>query len=706
NFLQGRKNLSSKALKQVFAGRPRNTPDACCYPGLRCNPKEETYKILITQGERKDGKLSWMYRFVRLSLLAALRSREQECGYETLVFVPENISQNGNLPITLTKGDVLIHIGLQWREAFARLCRRHLMPKEIYCVEYFLEPQSDTGPTAGICEVWTYTHGNLWEHGAWMTPNHTWPRPPLIRFVPPGFLNGHHARVRTYEVSDLQWGYIGLLGKKGWQRRHQCFDHLQEVLPTLERYDAWNLEEWRRFEDLPNLAFINFHKDCNDPRKAVVPVLKPFPLERKSLETVRMAELLSSGYFVVSEEVNPMDAALYDGMVFVEKNLWQPNETWSAQLRELLSNSSQLNAWSAQAFASFKSKFNPQKLLQDAQAGVPPVRGEQGEQGEKADDIPRWFGVCNGIVVILFTLELGISLYAQGCRTFFCGRERWWNFFDLVIILLSLFESVLDFWVESTSSASQGVSASHLRFVRTVRLARALRGIRVMRLLRYVSALRTLVLSIMSSMASLMWTLILLLLLFYSFGVLFTQLVSDECRYQEIARTQQSNSVPRCEEDFGDYYWSSISMSMLTLFMSTTGGVDWEDALDPLMKISLIAVGCLVVYITITFFAIVNVITGVFVTTAMETTAADKDLMVMKQLQRKNVQVDDLKLGFGTRKDDVRATSAQRPRKSLFAEISGSERNVEVSIHQWHGPSGSSSGRMDRWIWEREGCVE
>ena len=38
-------------------------------------------------------------------------------------------------------------------------------------------------------------------------------------------------------------------------------------------------------------------------------------------------------------------------------------------------------------------------------------------------------------------------------------------------------------------------------------------------------------------------------------------------------------------------------------------------------------------------------ITGVFVTTAMETTAADKDLMVMKQLQRKNVQVDDLKLG-------------------------------------------------------------
>ena len=42
------------------------------------------------------------------------------------------------------------------------------------------------------------------------------------------------------------------------------------------------------------------------------------------------------------------------------------------------------------------------------------------------------------------------------------------------------------------------------------------------------------------------------------------------------------------------------------------------------------------------FFAIVNVITGVFVTTAMETTSADKDLQVMKQLQKHTAQVEEL----------------------------------------------------------------
>lgn len=43
-------------------------------------------------------------------------------------------------------------------------------------------------------------------------------------------------------------------------------------------------------------------------------------------------------------------------------------------------------------------------------------------------------------------------------------------------------------------------------------------------------------------MASLLWTLVLLMLLFYSFGVLFTQMVSDECRW----RTVLSDSARAC----------------------------------------------------------------------------------------------------------------------------------------------------------------
>ncbi|CAE7497195.1 Scn11a, partial [Symbiodinium necroappetens] len=161
------------------------------------------------------------------------------------------------------------------------------------------------------------------------------------------------------------------------------------------------------------------------------------------------------------------------------------------------------------------------------------------------DEVPVIFPIINIVVVVFFIAELGVKLLAFGFASFFCGPERWWNLFDFFIILVSVLETVLEYVALSSSSAQ--VNPSHLRFVRTVRLARALRGIRVMRLLRYVSSLRALILSIMSSMYSLFWTLVLLLLLFYSFGVLFTQLVLDDCRLKEILRTNDRNALPVCE---------------------------------------------------------------------------------------------------------------------------------------------------------------
>ena len=48
------------------------------------------------------------------------------------------------------------------------------------------------------------------------------------------------------------------------------------------------------------------------------------------------------------------------------------------------------------------------------------------------------------------------------------------------------------------------------------------------------------------------------------------------------------------------HFWNSIPESMLTLFMAITGGVDWEETLEPLRKISILAAGCMVVYVIIT----------------------------------------------------------------------------------------------------------
>ena len=57
-------------------------------------------------------------------------------------------------------------------------------------------------------------------------------------------------------------------------------------------------------------------------------------------------------------------------------------------------------------------------------------------------------------------------------------------------------------------------------------------------------------------------------------------------------------------------YWSSVPESMLTLFMSITGGVSWVEALEPLRDASELAAAMMLLYIFITIFAILNVVTG------------------------------------------------------------------------------------------------
>ncbi|CAL1139385.1 unnamed protein product, partial [Cladocopium goreaui] len=130
------------------------------------------------------------------------------------------------------------------------------------------------------------------------------------------------------------------------------------------------------------------------------------------------------------------------------------------------------------------------------------------------------------------------------------------------------------------------------------------------------------------------WTLLLLLILFYTFSCIFAQLVTDHCRFATIDLTGDPNAVPVCPVLL-EQYWGNVMDSMMTLFMSITGGINWLDAYAPLREVSPIALGLMNLYIVIGFFTILNVVTGVFVNTAIESAGADKDLATLKQLQKK-----------------------------------------------------------------------
>ncbi|CAE7604158.1 scn4ab [Symbiodinium sp. CCMP2456] len=255
------------------------------------------------------------------------------------------------------------------------------------------------------------------------------------------------------------------------------------------------------------------------------------------------------------------------------------------------------------------------------------------------DQVPLWFGTVNAIIVLIFVLEVFLKCLAYGLHEFWCGADSKWNIFDSCIIAVSVVDTNVDIWAQMMAHSM--ATSTHLRLMRSLRLARALRGVRVVRLFRYVSALRTLVLCIVSTMASLVWTLVLLVLIFYTFGVILTQLVTDHCRDATVLNSGDLNAVPSCDASLARY-WQSVPHSMLTLFMSISGGVSWEDALRPLEAVSPLAAGLMVCYIVLTVLAVLNVVTGVFCNTAIESAHADKDVAAIKQIHKQAAQVQSL----------------------------------------------------------------
>eukprot|EP00439_Symbiodinium_sp_Y106_P013026 s578_g1.t3 len=120
-----------------------------------------------------------------------------------------------------------------------------------------------------------------------------------------------------------------------------------------------------------------------------------------------------------------------------------------------------------------------------------------------------------GYVDVISAL-LGLRADAGALDTRYCPHS----------VALSLVESASDLIsrnmaAEASSSAASSapMDAGHLRVARFTRLIRALRGVRVVRLLRHAHFFGS------------YRTLLLLLIVFYCFGVIIAQLVSDHCRY-------------------------------------------------------------------------------------------------------------------------------------------------------------------------------
>jgi len=242
------------------------------------------------------------------------------------------------------------------------------------------------------------------------------------------------------------------------------------------------------------------------------------------------------------------------------------------------------------------------------------------------EEVPEVFIVFETLFMIIFTFELVVRIARH--RFHFLYMTGWqWNYFDSFLVLLQLMDIFVALFIRFDSAQSSMDTAKNMKnlgFLRLLRILRILRIFRLVRLLAFFGELNVVTSAIAGSMKSLFGTVILLLLLMYIVGVILTQ----------IATSHRLNLGPADPEaDLLQLWWGTLGRTILSLYEAILGGVDWDDVITPLMEIHIMLGGVFAAYIAFTLLAMMNVITGIFVESALKNAERMKDASFMSHVR-------------------------------------------------------------------------
>lgn len=213
-----------------------------------------------------------------------------------------------------------------------------------------------------------------------------------------------------------------------------------------------------------------------------------------------------------------------------------------------------------------------------------------------------FFSVTEQFFTAFFALELAARLLAQGCA--YLGSTG--KFADALIVVVCS----LDSWILTPVGETGASNLVLLRLLRLIRLSKVFRVIRVMRVF---GSLRVLVKAITSSIGALFWSMCLLFVVELSASLLLARLlhpvIQDETVDQEV-REFIFNRFGTCARAF---------LTMFELTMAPGGFTLYRRLFD---DVGLWVMVLIVFYVCVVTFAIIRVITAMFL---RATLAADRN---------------------------------------------------------------------------------
>jgi len=219
--------------------------------------------------------------------------------------------------------------------------------------------------------------------------------------------------------------------------------------------------------------------------------------------------------------------------------------------------------------------------------------------------------------------------------------------------------------------------------VKAINTLRPLRVLRIIRLAAFIREIRVLVTAILHTLKCVAWAFLLMFFVMFSFSMFLTDSVAEHLRSWDDDPCENS-SDSESHEALLCAYWASLPRALLTLFQTVTGGIDWNDALQPLGSVSWVLVMAFFIFFIFMMFIMLNVMTAVFCQTAIEaaeredSSASDHLITHREQLSEEmRSLLDDIDTdSSGTIDGDEIAKANKNPKVRAFFESRG------IQVHE------------------------
>jgi len=253
---------------------------------------------------------------------------------------------------------------------------------------------------------------------------------------------------------------------------------------------------------------------------------------------------------------------------------------------------------------------------------------------ERFKQVMPIFQVMDSIFVFIFLLELMIRIATERCK-FVKDVANW---LDFILVAGGLVDLTLSLAPASTDASSQDVVT--LRFVSALK---AFRAIRMVRSFRFSPGLRMLVKACQCCLPSLCWSMLLLAVFMCMGALILGNLLQDFIR-DELQPLEDRLWV---WDRYGTTY-----RAMYTLYEITFAG-NWPTNVRPILeRVSHAFVIFYFLYITIIVFAVIRVISAIFLKDTLDEANNDAQHLVLDRLRKRAEYVERMEGVFNAIVDD------------------------------------------------------